>query len=59
MIHHDLPSWNAGCPETPHKEPKVRLQGYGYSLFALIARVAWKYWFDSALRKLSVHSKYS
>ena len=35
-------------------EPKVRLQGYGYSLFCSYR----KYWFDSTLRKFCVHPKY-
>ena len=46
-----------GIPEMYHKVPKYGCKGTVKTCFALIALVAWKYWFDSTLRKLSVHPK--
>ena len=38
--------------------PTYGCRGMITACFALIALFAWKDWFDSALRKLSVHPKY-
>ena len=54
------------CPRVVHPlyiyinqwNPKYGCKGTVTTRFALIALVAWQYYFDSTLRKLLVHPKY-